>query len=64
MNQLKHTPVSLLMLAANEAFPEFRGDHTVNGGLFAANESEFDSNFYDQQLTNYLVGGWDQEPTR
>jgi len=62
MKSLKLTPVSLLLLASNEAFPEYRGDRTVNGGLFAANESEFDSNFYDQQLTNYLVGGWDQDP--
>lgn len=49
------------ILAANEMqpLPEYREGAA---GVFAANESSFDSAYYDEPLTNFLVGGWDKDP--
>lgn len=59
---LKTNSIALTLLAMNqaEALPAFKGD-LADGGIFAMNEGEFASAHYDQQLTNYLVGGWDQD---
>lgn len=32
------------------------------GSICLANEGAFDDSYYDEPLTNYLVGGWDQDP--
>lgn len=50
---------ALLAMNAADALPVAIGSPTP--GIFAMNEGEFASAFYDQQLTNYLVGGWDQD---
>lgn len=36
--------------------------HNTPGEICAANASRFDQEHYDQPLTEYLVGGWDQDP--
>jgi hypothetical protein len=53
------------LLAANEAerFPTYNGQMAPGTfDLTGSNESAFESAFYDQPLTDYLVGGWDNDP--
>lgn len=54
------TPIKLLPV---EAFANDAGyGNNAPGVVCAANESRFDQAFYDAPLTEYLVGGWDQDP--